>query len=128
MPKILVVDDEPDVLKVVEKQLSFAGYEVVTAKTAQEGINKAKELAPDLILMDLILPDMGGADAIKRLRNYPELKAKPVIFLTAMVKPEEELQDALKVNIDEDWYETIAKPFEKEDLLAKIKEKLKGKN
>ncbi|MDP8266179.1 MAG: response regulator [Candidatus Aceula meridiana] len=125
MATILIVDDEPDILKVLEKDVLEGGYEVVTAKTAKESIDKAKEVAPDLILMDVLLPDMGGADAIKVLRNYPEFKTTPVLFITAMVKPEEERHGSLKINIDEDWYETIAKPFERDELLGKIKELLK---
>ena len=125
MAKILVVDDEPDILKILAKDLLEGGYEVVTAKTAKESINKAKEVGPDLILMDVLLPDMGGADAIKILRNYPEFRMTPVLFITAMVKPEEERQGSLKINIDETWYETIAKPFDRGDLLSKIEKLLK---
>ena len=90
MLSILVVDDEADVLKVLAKELTAAGYKVVTATTAKEGIQKAQETLPDLILMDLLLPDMGGADAVKIIKGYPELKDKPVLFLTAMVTPSED--------------------------------------
>lgn len=125
MKKILVVDDEPDILKVLAKELVVAGYHVTTAVNAKDGIQKAKEIVPDLILMDLILPDMGGAEAVKVIKGYPELRLKPVIFLTAMVKPEEETGSPLKINIDESWYETVAKPYDRGDLLVKICEILR---
>ncbi|MFA6378398.1 MAG: response regulator [Candidatus Omnitrophota bacterium] len=125
MSKILLVDDEFDVLRVLAKELNAAGYEVVTALTAQEAIKKAKEVLPDLILMDLILPDIGGADAVKMIKDIPELKNKPVIFLTAMVTATEERGEALKINVGDVWYETVSKPYDKADLFLKIQNKLK---
>lgn len=126
MAKILVVDDEVDILKVLEKELSAAGYDVVVAQTAKEGIEKAIETLPDLILMDVILPDMGGAEAVKAMHNDPKLKDIPIIFLTAMVKPEEEKNDSFKINVNEIWYETVGKPFDRADLFSKIAEKIKS--
>ncbi|MDD3375468.1 MAG: response regulator [Candidatus Omnitrophica bacterium] len=124
MSKILIVDDEPDILKILEKELSAEGYDVLKAATGLQSIDLAKQDTPDLILMDMILPDMGGAEAIKAMKNYPELKNVPVLFITAMVKLEEETDDPLKINIDNSWYDTIAKPFDREELLKKIKETL----
>lgn len=120
MSKILVIDDEVDVLKVLNKELRAAGYDVVMACTAREGIGKAQEALPDLILMDLLLPDMNGADAVKRIRAIPGLKGRPVIFLTAMVTPSEERGESFKINVGDDWYETVAKPYDKVNLLTKI--------
>lgn len=124
MPKILLVDDETDVLKVLAKELSAAGYETVTASTAKEGIRKAKEALPDLILMDLILPDIGGADAVKMIKEDPALKDKPVIFLTAMVTSSEERGEDLRIHVGNDWYETVSKPYDKADLFEKIEKKI----
>ena len=124
MRKILVVDDEPDILKILSKELGAAGYAVLTAATAREGIQKAKELAPDLILMDLILPDMGGAEAVKTLKVFPQLQNTPVIFLTAMIKPDEQQGEPLDINVSEHWYETVAKPYDKQELLSKIQKNL----
>ncbi|HOD11681.1 MAG TPA: response regulator [Candidatus Omnitrophota bacterium] len=125
MKKILVVDDEPDVLKVLAKELTVAGYHVTTAVNAREALQKVKDILPDLILMDLILPDIGGAEAVKVLKGYPQLRLTPVIFLTAMIKPEEEIGSPLKINIDDCWYETIAKPYDRNDLLLKVQNILK---
>jgi two-component system alkaline phosphatase synthesis response regulator PhoP len=125
MVKILVVDDELDVLKVLSKELSVAGYDVVTATTGKQGIKQAQDTLPDLILMDILLPDIGGADAVKVIKSYPELKDKPVIFLTAMVTATEEQNDALKIHVGDAWYETVAKPYDKADLFSKIQKKLK---
>jgi len=124
MPKILLVDDEADVLKVLAKELNAAGYETVTASTAKEGIRKAQEASPDLILMDLILPDISGADAVKMIKEAPGLKHTPVIFLTAMVTSSEERGEDLRIHVGSDWYETISKPYDKADLFAKIQEKI----
>jgi two-component system alkaline phosphatase synthesis response regulator PhoP len=124
MPKILLVDDEPDIVKVLAKELRACGYEVMTALTAKDGIKTAQEVLPDLILMDLLLPDIGGADAVKMIKALPELKNTPVIFLTAMITPAEEQGASLKINVGDDWYETLAKPYDKADLLLKIQEAL----
>ena len=124
MPKILLVDDELDVLKVLAKELRAVGYEVMTASTGREGIKQAQDILPDLILMDLLLPDIGGAEAVKILKASPELKKTPVIFLTAMVTPAEDQGEPLKINVGEDWYETVAKPYDKADLLLKIQENM----
>lgn len=124
MFKILAIDDEPDFLKVLSKDLESAGkHEIFTASTAREGIKKAREILPNLIFMDVILPDMGGADAIKAMKAYPELSKIPVILLTGIVKPEEG-EHSLEINIDENWYLAIAKPYDKEYLLSKVAEKL----
>ena len=123
-PVILVVEDNDDNRQLVLKVLGRRGYEVVGVVDGNEALERLNDINPDLILMDVILPDMGGADVIKTLKTYPEFKATPVLFITAMVKPEEERRGALKINIDEDWYETIAKPFERGDLLAKVAELL----
>jgi CheY-like chemotaxis protein len=124
MSKILVVDDEPDILTILNKELTSAHYHVVSARTGQEGIDRNKEECPDLILMDVLLPDMNGAEAIKILQAYPEYKNIPVIFLTAMVKPDEESQGSLKINVDDRWYLTIAKPFDRIKLLSIIDQQL----
>jgi len=124
MPKILLVDDETDVLKVLAKELNAAGYETVTAITAKEGIRKAQEALPDLILMDLILPDISGADAVKIIKEIPALKDKPVIFLTAMVTSSEEMREDLRIHVGDVWYETVSKPYDKKDLFAKIESKI----
>ena len=125
MAKILLVDDEIDILKVLSKELAAAGHEMITAITAKEGIEKAQRTTPDLILMDILLPDIGGADAVKIIKSFPELKAIPVIFLTAMVRPSEERREALKINVGSDWYETVGKPYDKVDLFTKIQAALK---
>ncbi len=124
MSKILVVDDEPDILTILERELASAHHQVIVARTGQEGIDRAKEEHPDLIVMDMLLPDMNGAEAVKALAAYPEYKNIPVIFLTAMVKPEEESSGSLKINVDDRWYLTIAKPFDRTDLLSIIDQQL----
>ena len=83
--KILVVNDEPHILKVLQSRLEVSGYNVVTASSGSEGIKKAKEDKPDLILTDIKMPQMDGIKMVKKIRRFEPLL--PVIFITAY--PEE---------------------------------------
>ncbi len=90
MPKkILVVDDNPDMVMVLSFKLKDEGYEVVTASNGKEGVKKARELKPDLILLDVMMPVMDGTEAAQELRNYPETRAIPIIFLPALINDAE---------------------------------------
>ena len=121
--KLLIVDDEPQMLQLLRIELGTAGYEVMTAKAGREAVDKAKNLKPHLILMDILLPDMNGADVVKTLRADPLTKFIPVIFLTALMKKEEEnIEQTIKV--DDFYYDSIAKPLNPELLLNKIKRTL----
>ena len=81
--QILVVDDEPDVLDLVSYNLGQAGFAVETAADGAEGLRKARSAAPDLILLDLMLPEMDGLEVCKLLRRDPKTSAIPIIMLTA---------------------------------------------
>ena len=81
--KILVVDDEPDALELIEFNLKAAGYEVVTAADGAEGLKKARTAAPALILLDVMLPEMDGMEVCKILKRDAATAAIPVIMLTA---------------------------------------------
>jgi len=118
---ILVVDDEEDFLKFLDAGLSSAGYEVLKASTAVEGIRLAVESNPELIIMDVMMPDIGGGDAVKELKSHEKTKDIPVIFLTAMMGNKEDGSTS-KINVDDQWYPAMAKPFEREELLKKIEE------
>jgi CheY-like chemotaxis protein len=113
--KILVVDDEPDMLTVSVCRLETAGYEVLKAANGKEAIEVMEKDIPDLILLDLLLPDMQGDAFCRKVRSDARFKKIPIILFTASV-----IRVPAKVReIGADDY--ILKPFEPEDLLFKIK-------
>ena len=80
---ILVVDDERDLLDLIEYNLKKEGFKVLKAENGEEGISKAKEHKPDLILLDIMMPKMDGLEAVEIMRKDDDLKKTPIIFLTA---------------------------------------------
>jgi len=92
-PLILVVDDEPDFREIFSAKLSAEGFRVETAENGQIGLEKAKALKPNLILMDVKMPVMDGASAVLKLREDPEIKDTKVAFLTSLGDPRLEIQD-----------------------------------
>ncbi len=119
--KIMVVDDEPDDLKVLEKRLSEAGYSVVAVSESKEVLSKAKKEMPDLILLDILMPGIDGAEIGRRLKDDPETKDIPVVFLTCLFtkKDEAAMGHVVGGNI------FIAKPYDHEGLLKEIEKELK---
>ena len=91
--KILVVDDEPEFREIFRTKLSAAGFRIETANNGQEGVEKAKQLKPALILMDVRMPVMDGAQAVLKLREDPELRDTKVSFLTSLGDPRAEMHD-----------------------------------
>lgn len=121
MPKkILLVDDDPDILSMIKMRLMASGYEVITAEDGNTAYNKAKTESPDLIIQDLMLPDMDGYQVCRLLKFDQKYKHIPIIMLTARGQQEDKEWGA-KVGVD--CYMT--KPFEAKELLDKIKELLK---
>jgi len=86
---ILIVEDNEKNLKLLRDILQFKGYRTLEAGTARDGIRLAQDKAPDLVLMDIQLPDMNGAEALKQLRGDPRTSAIPVLAVSASVMPEE---------------------------------------
>lgn len=89
--RILIVEDHKDSLEILSMQLKSMGYEVIAAVTAEEGIEKAETHLPELVLMDLGLPDLNGIEATKRLKSNPRTAHIPVIAHTAW--PEDSFKD-----------------------------------
>ncbi len=119
LAKILIVDDEPDCLSTIKYRLSHSGYEVVTAANGQEGLEKAQQESPDLILLDTNMPVMNGREMLKCLRKHPALKNTPVIMVTACC----EMQD-IAIASSYGVSDYIAKPFDFADLVEKIQNAL----
>lgn len=120
--KILIVDDEEDVLKGLEKRLSGAGYSVVKATNGQDAIIMAKDQHPDLILLDIMMPGMDGGQVSQALKDNSTTKDIPVIFLTCLVSKEEEGKKISAVAAGEHF---IAKPYDPYDLLKEIAKQLR---
>jgi DNA-binding response OmpR family regulator len=113
--KILIVDDEPDILKVVIFRLKKSGYEVLSAVNGEEAIELIKANVPDLIFLDLRLPLLSGAEVCKQLKSNEKLKHIPIILFTASA---DTVKDILAKTKADDY---IIKPFEPEVLLEKIR-------
>ncbi len=119
-PKILVVDDEPDAVELVEFNLRGAGFDVITAGNGDEALKKARTYAPDLILLDLMLPEVDGLEVCKILRRDSATSALPIIMLTAKAA---ELDRVLGLELGADDY--VTKPFSPRELVLRVKNLLR---
>ena len=125
--KILIIDDELDFLEIVRMRLEANNYEVITAKNGDEGIEKAQEYMPDIILVDIMMPNVDGGQVVKVLKHDARTENIPVIFLTAVLTKQDEVQGK-KINIEDNSYPAIAKPFDPKELLRKIQETISPDN
>jgi two-component system KDP operon response regulator KdpE len=114
---ILVVDDEPQIRRVLRSTLSFRGYELVEASTGEEALELARKLKPDLILLDVNLPGMSGVETCRELRRFT---AAPIIMLTVR-NAERDKVVALDAGADD----YVTKPFGIEELLARVRASLR---
>ena len=118
MAKIMVVDDEEDIVQVVSITLEARGHDVETAYNGKECLAKLKKSVPDLIVLDVMMPKMNGMQVVDALRNNDKYNRIPIIMLTAATqfarKPDEYWRDKVGV---EDY---ITKPFEPIDLLKRV--------
>jgi len=113
--KILAVDDEVDILQLIEMTLISDGFEVITASNGIEALEKARIHMPDLILLDLMMPEMDGFEVIENLKQAPEMRDIPVVMLTARAQAHERIE-GLSAGADD----YIVKPFELEELRLRI--------
>lgn len=113
--KILVVDDEPDIVEFISYNLKTKGYQIATARDGVEAIKKAKDFQPDLILLDIMMPNKDGMQALKELRQIPDFEQTAIIFLTALSDEKSEIEG---LNIGADDY--ISKPIKPELLVTRI--------
>ena len=114
--RILVVDDEPDLLELVRLSLAEAGFSVETAETGREAIDKLQRAAPDLVVLDLMLPDMSGTEVCRWLRGRPEGADLLVLMLTAKG---EEVDRVVGFELGADDY--VTKPFSLRELSARVR-------
>lgn len=120
MTKILVVDDEPDALELIEFNLTNAGFRVITAANGAEALQRARFHLPALILLDVMLPEVDGLEVCKILRRDPTTASIPIIMLTAKAG---EIDRVLGLELGADDY--VTKPFSPRELLLRVKNLLK---
>ena len=113
--KILVVDDDPDIVTIVESWLTTNEYEVYTAHSGREGLGKCKLIRPDAVILDVMMPDMDGSTVAYEMKNDPNTSNIPVIFLTGAVKASEVPKSH---KIGGQYF--LAKPFKGEELLKML--------
>lgn len=123
--KILVVDDEDVTLALLERILSEAGYEVMAVNNGQSSIKKSKSFLPDLILMDILLPDIDGAEAAKRIQEDPLTKNIEILFISSIATLEsEDSTTPPQIKVGDTYYDALPKPIDAPELLSKIRKLL----
>jgi two-component system phosphate regulon response regulator PhoB len=118
--RILLVDDEPDTIELLEFNLRAAGYETFSAGDGAEALKKARQIAPDLIILDLMLPELDGLEVCKILRGEPATRAIPILMLTAKA---EEIDRILGLELGARDY--VTKPFSPRELVLRVRNLLK---
>jgi len=116
MTRILAVDDESGVLHSIKRVLESAGYDVTTASSGAEALELIHQQRPDLVVLDIIMPEMDGLEVCRRLRADPFLARLPIIFLTAKGRPSD-IEEGLDIGADK----FLVKPFEVVELPARIR-------
>ena len=115
-PKILIVEDEPDMVELISLHLKTAGYDVVTASDGEEALKKAREILPDLIVLDLMLPELDGLEVCKILRRDPATANIAILILTAKAA---EVDRVVGLELGADDY--VTKPFSPRELVLRVK-------
>lgn len=120
MKKILVIDDLPENIFILQDRLTQEGYEVITAHGGTEGLEKAYSNLPNLILLDVMMPDMNGFDVCNTLVNDDRTKHIPIILVTAKAAAED-----IKAGLESGAFDYIKKPFNRVELMARVQSALK---
>lgn len=113
--KILIADDEPDIIEIISYNLQLHGYEVITAKDGDQAIQKAKQSLPDLIILDIMMPKKNGIEVCKILRSQPEFADTIIVFLTAL---NDELSHVKGLEYGADDF--ISKPISPKVMVSKV--------
>ena len=121
--RILVVDDERDILEVVSKRLEMNEYEVLRAQNGEEAISLANEHVPDLIVLDILMPGIDGAQVEEQLKENKTTENIPIIFLTCLVTKDDEKETNVRGG---NFF--LAKPYEADELINAIEQQLREKD
>lgn len=117
---IVIADDDPICLKLVERDLTQAGYEVVTAQDGTQAIDKIKALRPSLVILDIFMPHLHGSEVASKMKEDPSLEKIPIIFLTGILSKREEEELAPQLTSQS----VIAKPYGPKQLLELVQRKI----
>lgn len=117
--KILIVDDEKEMLNDLQKRLISEGYDVSAEETARGGLARAKDFFPDVIFLDILLPDMDGSEVAQLLQNDSTLNTIPVVFMSGIVTGEDGSRQS-EVKVGGITYRALGKPFTFGDLVEEI--------
>lgn len=117
--RILIVDDEPELRQALKMRIEFSGYEAILASDGEEALKKIREMVPDLIILDIMLPKISGFKVCRMIKFDPKYKKIPVIMLTVRAEKEDRL-----LGIQSGAEEYITKPFSDDDLMTRIKKHL----
>ena len=116
MPRILAVDDEPNIVRLIQVNLERQGYQVETANNGVQALAKIRDNRPDLLVSDVMMPEMGGFELLKNIRMDPALADLPVIMLTAKTQDKDVMEG---YSTGADMY--LTKPFNPQELLQFVK-------
>ena len=118
--KVLIIEDEPIIMDILQKKIKNAGYDVFIARNGAEGLKTIRDLRPDIILLDIIMPMMSGLEVMEEIQKDPELKTIPVIVVSNSGQPVE--IDRVKKLGARDWL--IKTEFDPQEVIEKIKNQL----
>lgn len=121
--RVVCIEDEPDMIDLIRLLLTRKGYDFVGARSGQEGLALVGEHCPDLVLLDLMMPDMDGWEVYQRLRSNPATAHIPVIVVTARARTVEQMEALREARVDD----YIVKPFGPGQLIAAIQRVLEAK-
>ncbi|MCP5056636.1 MAG: response regulator [bacterium] len=113
--RVLIVDDEPDLLELVRFHLAQAGYDVAVSQSGRDGLEQVRRSPPDLLILDLMLPDLPGTEVCRKIRADPQLAGLPILMLTAK---SEEVDRVVGFELGADDY--VAKPFSPRELTLRV--------
>lgn len=123
MAKILLIDDDALLIRMYQKKMKNDGYDVATAKNGEEGLTKASEFKPDLILLDIMMPKMNGFEVLKKLKADEDTEKIPVVILSNVGGSEEDVDKGLELGAVSYLVKAGNRP---DKVVAKIKEVLAG--
>ena len=118
--KLLLIDDDPNLILLVKDYLEFRGYNVDTAENGREALEVLDNVTPDMIICDIMMPEMDGYSLVKHIREEPKTNRIPVLFLSAKGQSQDKVKG---LNEGADVY--MSKPFEPEELVAQVESSLK---
>ncbi|HZS41633.1 MAG TPA: response regulator [Polyangia bacterium] len=119
---VLILEDDPSVQTLMRKQLTAHGFKVTIATDGLDGLMKLETLKPDILLCDVMMPNLDGIEFVKAIKANTATQKIPVIFLTAKTDPRSMIEG---INVGARFY--VTKPFQIDDLLAKVRRALSGK-